>query len=82
MLWLLDYYIIVRQCRTWALCPLTPQEVCGTDDKTYTNDCFLRKQTCLSGGLTKLKHRGPCGKFNCVSEEHSLLQSPQRNFNF
>ena len=50
------------QCRTWAPCPLTPQEVCGTDGKTYTNDCFLRKQTCLSGGLTKLKYRGPCGK--------------------
>ena len=55
------------QCRTWAPCPLTRQEVCGTDGKTYTNDCFLRKQTCLSGGLTKLKYRGPCGKLNCVS---------------
>jgi len=39
--------------------------VCGTDGKSYLNECFLEKEACKSGTEIKVFHRGLCqGKFS------------------
>ena len=50
-----------RTCEEFQ-CPSTENEVCGSDGKTYLNDCeLLRKQKCEEGHseLTKA-HHGEC----------------------
>ena len=43
----------------------TGVQVCGSDDKTYLNPCFMEQENCrarsLGSALTK-KHFGPCGR--------------------
>ena len=34
--------------------------VCGTDEKTYANDCLLRRAYCLSRGKVNRNHDGKC----------------------
>ena len=41
-------------------CPENFSPVCGTDGKTYSNECFLSLEACQTGANLKVKTSGPC----------------------
>ena len=44
-------------------CPRATKPVCGSDGKTYVNECELRKQSCTTKTNIRVLHQGKCGKF-------------------
>jgi hypothetical protein len=46
-------------------CPRNYSPVCGTDWKTYSNLCELRKHACDANNRTRLRYYGTC-KFNLI----------------
>lgn len=51
-------YCIDARCPT--TCPQTSGAVCGTDRKTYQNECSLKKASCESGRKVRAAYLGPC----------------------
>eukprot|EP00921_Rhytidocystis_pertsovi_P013622 GHVQ01022061.1.p1 GENE.GHVQ01022061.1~~GHVQ01022061.1.p1 ORF type:complete len:298 (+),score=40.21 GHVQ01022061.1:42-896(+) len=49
---------IPQSCTTRCLTVWKP--VCGTNHKSYLNECSLKKQACLDGIFVQVKHTGPC----------------------
>ena len=43
-------------------CPKILDPVCGSDDKTYPNECVLKIAICKSQGTISMAHYGPCSK--------------------
>ena len=48
-------------CRCNAICEDDLKPVCGSDGKTYTNDCFLRVEACKARRSLRIVHSGQCG---------------------
>jgi hypothetical protein len=49
------------------MCPTEFDPICGTDNKTYSNECFLDLENCRSRSLegnkrVGKKHHGKCGQ--------------------
>ena len=44
-------------------CPPTTKEVCGSDGKTYINECELRRQSCTTKTVIRVFHEGKCSTF-------------------
>ena len=38
--------------------------MCGSNDKTYPNECILKIAICKSQGKISKAHDGPCSKLN------------------
>ena len=43
-------------------CPSTLEKVCGSDGKTYDNECKLKVQSCSGDGSLVVMKQGRCGK--------------------
>ena len=43
-------------------CPSTTKHVCGTDGRTYINECEVRKQSCTTKTNIRVLHPGKCSK--------------------
>ena len=61
-------------------CPPTTKHVCGTDGRTYINECELRKQSCTTKTNIRVLHPGKCSKYfiilTCVIR--FLISYPRR----
>ena len=44
-------------------CPPTTRRVCGSDGRTYVNECELRKRSCTTKSNIRVLHQGKCSKF-------------------
>lgn len=42
-------------------CAKENDPVCGTDGKTYLNECFMKAMSCEKNASVGLRHRGRCG---------------------
>lgn len=48
-------------CRCNAICPYELNPVCGSNGKTYTNECFLRVEGCKARKSLRIMYSGECG---------------------
>lgn len=51
-------------------CTDDKQPVCGSDRKTYTNECFLRKQSCERQAMISVLHEGHCRQCQDMNCSH------------
>ena len=49
-----------RQCSCPRICTADYNPVCGTDGRTYSNECQMRVTACSQGMMIKIKSRGKC----------------------
>ena len=53
-------------CPKMSDCSPRKDEVCGSDGKTYPNDCAVRVEACTKGMDISVANLGPCGKFKAL----------------
>ena len=44
-------------------CPKIYRPVCGSDGKTYPNECVLKVNACVNEENITVVHEGSCGKY-------------------
>ena len=52
------------QCKCDIVCIEIYAPVCGTDGKTYGNDCHMRLQACIDQKNITVSYKGECSKSN------------------
>ena len=52
------------QCKCDIVCIEIYAPVCGTDGKTYGNDCHMRIQACIDQKNITVSYKGECSKSN------------------
>lgn len=64
-------YSVCQVEGTFALCvceydcsSLKRDPVCGSDGRTYKNECELKKFSCQKGANVTVLHKGECGRFS------------------
>lgn len=58
-----------------CFCTMEFFPLCGSDDKTYSNECMLKCAQRKTNGL-ELKHSGECGRENRISDETDSNMEP------
>lgn len=53
-------------CRCNAICSPDLRPVCGSDGKTYTNECTLRVEACKSRKSIRIIYTGECSAGECT----------------
>ncbi|BET02217.1 Kazal-type serine protease inhibitor domain [Nesidiocoris tenuis] len=43
------------------ICPTFYDPICASDNKTYSNECFLQLENCRARAMLTIKHHGKCG---------------------
>ena len=54
-------------CKCPLACSLSYKPVCGSDGKTYANECLMRSSSCTFKKMVTVAHAGKCGELNCCS---------------
>ena len=52
----------MKESKCPEICPLIYAPVCGSNGKTYANNCSLEVDACKTGQDIKFVHNGPCGE--------------------
>ena len=63
-------------CKDVRECPQTPAPVCGQNNETYINQCYLDVDNCLMNGTVDAQRPGKCGRciFAILSVSHLINQ--------
>ncbi|GLH04212.1 Four-domain proteases inhibitor [Gryllus bimaculatus] len=63
------YVVPIKRCLTGfvfrgcqRICSTLYDPVCGSDNKTYSNECFLELENCRSRALVSKSYDGRCGQ--------------------
>ena len=54
-------------------CPRILDPVCGSNGKTYSNECVMRRESCLTKKIITVEHAGDCGEcfaLNCFESDY------------
>lgn len=54
-------------CKCGETCPLEFTPVCGSDGKTYSNECDLHQEACRTRKKLRIIYRGKCSSGNFFS---------------
>lgn len=52
------------ECKCDSACIEIYAPVCGTDGKTYSNDCHMKRQACIDQKNITVSYKGECSKSN------------------
>ena len=61
------------ECKCDILCIEIYAPVCGTDGKTYSNDCHMRRQACIDQKNITVSYQGECSKSNDLQLLNNIL---------
>ena len=56
----------VSKCVCSDLCPDNVEFVCGSDHKTYQNECYMKRESCQQQRAIKVNYLGVCSKYKTV----------------
>lgn len=54
---------VICTCPKADTCPPVRAQVCGSDGKTYNNECLLKVAACVNKKPINKLHNGPCSEY-------------------